>query len=121
MNAITPQKTILIVEDEYLVAIDISETLNAHGFRAITVRDAQEGHDYVLNGTCDAVVLDHGLDSDASEVLADLLKANGIPFAFCTGVIASDISSRHRDVPVIEKPFQPERLIEVTQGLLERA
>ena len=100
---------ILVVEDEALVAMDISETLKSLGYNVVTVAHAGEGR-VMPPADFDAVLLDHGISGEDSEAFADELLARGTPFAFCTGLFSEELRQRYPDVPLLEKPFQPEEL-----------
>lgn len=118
MNSLPIQKTILVVEDEFLVAIDIADILTGLGYRVVTARSAEERG---AAGSYDAVLLDHGLSGEGSARLADLLLETGVPFAFCTGLAAEELRVRYPGVPTIEKPFQPETLAAVAKAFFETA
>lgn len=76
------QKTILIVEDEFLIALDLELLLQSHGWRVMgpvaTVGDALR----LLEGELPLVaLLDVNLGSELITPVAETLKARGVPFA----------------------------------------
>ncbi|TIP80723.1 MAG: response regulator, partial [Mesorhizobium sp.] len=75
------QKTVLIVEDEYLTALDLKLLLEHHGWRVMgpvaTVRDALR----LLDDELPAVaLLDVNLGNELVTPLAEILKARDVPF-----------------------------------------
>lgn len=76
------QKTVLIVEDEFLMAMDLKLLLEHHGWRVIgpvaTVRDALR----LLEDEVPTVaLLDVNLGAELVTPLAEILKARDVPFA----------------------------------------
>lgn len=76
------QKTVLIVEDEFLIAMDLKRTLEDAGWRVIgpvgSVRDALR----LLEGELPSVaLLDVTLGNELVTQVAEALKALGVPFA----------------------------------------
>ncbi|RWB93021.1 MAG: response regulator [Mesorhizobium sp.] len=76
------QKTVLIVEDEFLMAMDLKLLLEHHGWRVIgpvaTVRDALR----LLEDEVPTVaLLDVNLGTELVTPLAEILKARDVPFA----------------------------------------
>ncbi|RWC39339.1 response regulator [Mesorhizobium sp.] len=76
------QKTVLIVEDEFLIAMDLKLLLEYHGWQVMgpvaTVRDALR----LLDDELPAVaLLDVNLGTELVTPLAEILKARNVPFA----------------------------------------
>lgn len=104
-------KTILVVEDEALVAEMIVEMLVGLGatvigpattFAMALALAESEG--------IDAAVLDINLRGERVDPIADRLKARGVPVLFATGYgVAAGVYCR--DAPVIDKPYTQERLV----------
>lgn len=98
--------SVLIVEDQSLIALDIEEMIRKLGAREIrlspTVDDAQKA---IERFGADIAVLDFNLGTETSEAIADQLVSQGIPFVFSTGYGDSlMIPERFRQVPVVRKP-----------------
>jgi CheY-like chemotaxis protein len=79
-------KRVLVVEDEFLIALDIAGVLEQAGITVIgpagTVGDALQAIDgEVVHGA----LLDAHLAGEPVTRIADALKARGIPFAFVSG------------------------------------
>jgi hypothetical protein len=100
------QKSILLVEDEYLVALDLSLQILEDGGRvsgpAYSTSDALE----FLNGSPSlaGAILDVNIDGEMAFAVADTLADLGVPFIFYTGYGRIDWPERFRDVPRVSKP-----------------
>lgn len=68
----------------------------------------------------DVAVLDVNLNGKKSYPVADALAARGVPFFFSTGYSSHGIRDGYRDRPVLNKPFQCEKLVEMLTRLLHR-
>jgi len=75
-------QSVLIVEDEYLIALDLQLLLEAQGWRVIgpvaTVRDALQLLERELPSVA---LLDVNLGAELVTPVAAFLKAHGVPFA----------------------------------------
>lgn len=104
---------VLVVEDEYLIARELSQALAEAGVRVIgpcgSVRHALD----CLAGTpdLDAAILDVNLLSEKVYPVAEGLAERGIPFVFITGYDADEIPEQLRGVKRIEKPAAPDDII----------
>jgi DNA-binding response OmpR family regulator len=104
--------SILLIEDEYLIAADAEQMLHQLGVRAIElVGDLEEAQARARDGAYNAAVLDVNLDGKLSFPVAKILQSRGIPFVFATGY-----SLQQRPLPGFEsgvcvtKPYSVERL-----------
>jgi len=98
---------ILVAEDEYLLADDLSQELRDAGAEVIgpvaTVRDAKE---VVESGQAvDAAVLDVNLGGEMIFPVADQLVRRHVPFAFITGYDSWILPARFADAPRFGKPI----------------
>ena len=111
-------RSILIVEDEPLIALEIVTAFQNAGAVALTARSLTEAIHLVEHDGLSAAVLDFGLaDGDADAVCARLDERH-ITFILHSGY------TRHGLIydrgTVIPKPARPETLIETVVGLLPR-
>lgn len=113
---------ILIVEDEILIALDIEAALEdcgaiVHGpvtRLAEGVALAKErGADF------DCAILDVNLQGEDVFPIAEVLCSLNVPFLFHTGHgDSATLQKKFEGVPVCNKPFQTERLVEVVAELV---
>jgi DNA-binding response OmpR family regulator len=100
-------RSILVVEDEPLIAMMIEDFLDILGKRMIGPIDCvADGLATIAAGGIDAAILDVNLrDGDTSDAIADALAAAGVPFIFASGGSGDGIAERFRDRPMLSKPF----------------
>ena len=103
---------ILVVEDEFLIALDISGVLEQAGLTVIgpasNVRDALEA---VAKEAVDGALLDAHLAGEPVGVVADALIARRIPFAFVSGYGREHLPAAYRNAPLVKKPFTGKDLL----------
>lgn len=115
--------TVLIAEDELLIAMDVMDELGAAGFVTIGpfARTAQ-ALDYCRAHTPDCAVLDVRLQDGESFPLADLLAERKVPFVFHSGHAARKaLTERYPDMRVCPKPSHASELAAVVSELCQRA
>jgi two-component SAPR family response regulator len=100
---------ILVVEDEFLIAMELGSILLEAGAEVIgPCRSTAEAHSLLRTvGGVRAAILDLRLGNDTSIPLARHLTRHGVPFIFFTGQV--DMSPIHAEYPtatIISKPFQ---------------
>jgi DNA-binding response OmpR family regulator len=76
------QKTVLIVEDEYLIAMDLKLTLEGHGWRVLgPVAKVREALSLLAVELPSVALLDVNLGTELVTPLAETLKKLDVPFA----------------------------------------
>ena len=105
-------KSILLVEDEFLLAIQLEELLQSLGG---TVHGPFGKLDDALEAAqrddFDLAILDINLSGTMVYPLADDLRARGVPFVFLSGYGVSNLPERFRTVTRLNKPCDPNTLI----------
>lgn len=105
---------VLIVEDEYYLAADLAEALQARGVEVVgPVGTYEEAIAAIATDGFDKAVLDMNLRGEMSFAIAAALDDAGIPYVIATGYSAESLPHDLRDKPRIEKPFRPERVAEL--------
>jgi DNA-binding NtrC family response regulator len=99
-------RRILIVEDEYVVALDLAQSFEQIGAAVIGPVGSVARALALLSGgtTFEMAVLDINLGSEKVFPVADALSARGLPFVFATGYDTVSIPAAYRAVPRFEKP-----------------
>jgi hypothetical protein len=104
-------RTVLILEDEFLIAVDMEQTcLDAGAGKVIIAGDMT---DLDEAASFDVAVLDLTLGEGSTAGFAARLGARGLPFVFTTG--ASDLEALAADfpgVPIVAKPVAGPDLVE---------
>jgi CheY-like chemotaxis protein len=102
-------KRILIVEDEFVVAIDLADEVIASGGTVIeAVGSVDAALDIIATTDLDGAVLDIKLRGQTAFLVADALAARHIPFVIESGYVRPcEAPTRHANVPWLEKPCSP--------------
>jgi CheY-like chemotaxis protein len=114
-----PTRSILIVEDEQLIAMMLEDFLETLGHKVVASCDSIDsalGH--VEAGGFDVAILDVSL-RDGRKVwpVADRLAAAGTPFVLATGGHIEPPPAAHAGAPVLAKPYT----IDAIEPALDRA
>lgn len=111
---------ILVVEDEFFIAEEIADALEAAGFEVVgpcpTVASALAR---IADGpSFDAAVLDASLRHASSLPVAEALAELGIPFAVVTGFSVDQLPARMAAAPVLTKPLRGEDLVSLLRQMI---
>jgi CheY-like chemotaxis protein len=100
-------RSVLIVEDEPLIAMMLEDFLESLGYlTAGGVDNVEAALARVRQGGFDVVILDVNLRGGAEcWPVADVLRAKGIPFILATGGQVDSLPAPHGDVATLTKPF----------------
>ena len=116
----TKRVSVLVVEDEALIACDLQNILESNGYRVIgPAASLARAWDLIEQETPDLALLDVNLGSSTSFPLADVLNSRDCKIVFVTGHSRPFICESHRHRPVVEKPFLPHDLLAAVQSRLE--
>jgi two-component sensor histidine kinase/DNA-binding response OmpR family regulator len=121
---VAPGNRLLLVEDEALTGMMMSDMLTELGFDVIgpfgRVADAMAA---VGREEFQAAVLDVNLDGEMVYPVAEAVLALGVPFVFVTGYSAEGIDRRFAQIPVLQKPIERQMLrsVFVDRGRREEA
>ena len=119
MKADEPGLRVLIVEDEWLLAAELSDALTRAGFSTLgPVRRVSEALALIDNGGPDVVVLDVSLGHADSFPIARDLARRDIPFLFLTGYTKLDLPEEFRDRPLLSKPIILPSLVDGIKSLV---
>ena len=111
-------RSILLVEDEPAIALQLEEQLNAAGARVYSAGRLREALHMAEHPALSAAVLDFRLGEDSSAAVCRRLEELGIPFVFYTGYGDDDAFRRWPDAPIVSKPVDAGVLINAVAGLL---
>lgn len=108
--------SILIVEDEPLIALDIVEGFTKAGASVLRAQKLEDGLRLAGHPDLSAAVLDFGLSDGEGTALCERLKERGIPFVLHSGY--SHIHDACLAGVVIPKPANPTALVGAIAQLL---
>ena len=113
-------RRILVVEDEYLIAMEIKRWLQIAGAEVVgPAPGVDEALMLIEADGLDAAVLDVNLgEGDTAYPIADRLRADGIPHLFATGDAKVVVASVYGSHPRLEKPFLEQELVRTLADLL---
>ena len=104
---------VLVVDDEFLIAITIEETLTEAGAEVLSAATLAAALKIATEEPLSAALLDVRLGHQTSEDVADTLASRAIPFVFYSGQPLPDsIQTKHPGAKVLRKPVPQEAFIE---------
>jgi len=114
---------VLVVEDEYFLADDMSRALASLGAEIVGPVPTRDQALALLTSDerIDAAVLDINLRGEMVFAVADVLRERGVPFVFATGYDKTAVPPNYQEVPRWEKPFDPSALAKVLPGFMHGA
>ena len=114
----------LVVDDEFLIVLDVQGLLEEYGAEVVSHGSAEEACAALEDqGPFDFAVVDlHiGGDMDSGLSVAARLHERGIPFVFLSGLATKDPQVTRFNAPLIEKPYRPDILVEtIARAILAR-
>lgn len=115
----TAAKSVLILEDDVIIAMDLAATLEEAGFsRFGEFRDSDSALTALDKARPDLAVLDSNLLSGNSKPVAAWLRQNGIPFVVVAGQeLTEDPDDPRSTAPHLLKPISYAQLIDTLHGL----
>ena len=104
-------KTVLVLDDEMLIALDIQSQLEELGHRVLVAPNLRDALAVVDKESIDVAVVDWHLRNELSAPLIDLLKDRRIPFVLCSGSALEELASLFPAAPILTKPFASDELV----------
>ena len=112
-------KQILVIEDEFLIGLEIHSLLTEAGFGVVgpaaTVPAALK---HISEGNFDAALVDANLGGHSIDGVTAALADRGTPFVLVTGYGRKSLPPQLANAPLIQKPFDPRTVIDAVQRLL---
>jgi CheY-like chemotaxis protein len=108
--------SILVVEDEPLIALDIVTALEQAGAHSTTTTTVRHALILAEHDGLSAAILDHALSDGDSTELCARLKARGIPYVSYSGY--APIEGASENSLHIAKPVAMDVLMSAVEGLL---
>ncbi len=111
-------RRILIVEDDFFIADDFAATCEAAGATVVgPAATLAEALDLTQRTErLDGALLDINLQGEMAYALADALRARSVPIVFATGFDRGAIPDRYADIPLCEKPVDPQQVARAMFG-----
>ncbi len=113
------ERRFLIVEDEFLLALELKALLTDAGYKVVgpasTVAAALQ---LIASNKPHAAFVDCNLHGELASGVALTLKAQKVPFAVVTGYDRERLPAAFSDAPFASKPFNAARLLDIARQLL---
>jgi DNA-binding response OmpR family regulator len=111
---------VLIVEDDPIIGLDLSDTIAAAGAVVVgPAHDVRSALAILESAPVDAAVLDHVIVGGDSRPIADFLARRGVAFLFHTSH-RGDLPTRYPSVVILDKPSRPEELVRSLKALVTK-
>ena len=112
-------RSILIVEDEPLIAMMLEDFLESLGHRVHgTCDNVSEALHHVDKGGFDFAILDVNLKGENVWPVATELRSKGVPFVIASGGHVDPPPVEFAAVPLIEKPYTVDRVTPAIEAAL---
>jgi two-component SAPR family response regulator len=97
---------VLVVEDDFLIAMDIKGAIERLGGHVIgPIGRLEQAQDLARREVFDAAILDVKLDGEVTFPLAEELLTRGVPIVLATGYDVASLPENFQRVPHLRKPF----------------
>jgi DNA-binding response OmpR family regulator len=113
--------SVLIVENEPLIALDLSDAVRGHdGIVIGPVPTVAEALAILAGQPVGAAILDGKLDDRDITPVAIRLIEQAVPFIIHTGTgLPAELAARHPDLPIVLKPRCPKEVLATLEEQLQ--
>jgi CheY-like chemotaxis protein len=114
---------VLVLEDEFLIAMDVEQICRDHGADGVTIRrQLSEIDEQLWTDGFDVAVIDMLLEGNPTLPFARTLKERNIPFLFASGYAdIADLRSEFPDVRLVSKPYSESDLVKAILASVGRS
>jgi two-component system, response regulator PdtaR len=123
MASTAQRPTVLVVEDEFIIALDLSETVQDLGYALEgPFADNEHAFDAIDQEMPDCAILDIFVGDGEVYPLADALAEAGVPLIFHSGhVPPHEVRKRYPDALACTKPCPPDQMIDLLHEAVDRS
>ncbi len=114
-------RTILIVEDDMMLALLLEDQLAELGYRTMKAARVAGAVSLAASARLAGAILDVNVAGEASYPVAAALRARQIPFVFATGYGSGGLAAEFRACPTLNKPYSYDELDRVLAAALQPA
>lgn len=111
-------RTVLVVEGEPMISMNMENVMIAVGFRPVMVRTLEAARGLVEARPFAFAFLDHGPDRSLLMELSRVLSERAVPFSICSAYSAAADTARALGVPFVSKPFMDDDLAAIIRAAL---
>jgi CheY-like chemotaxis protein len=117
----SPNASVLVVEDEALIAMDLQALLEDAGYRVLGPANSTAAAMALLAGcNPDVALLDVNLGRSDVFGVANELASRKTKVIFLTGHTAQKLPPAHRHRPLVAKPYLPHVLLQAVLSVLSQ-
>lgn len=121
-RSVLNDKRILIIEDEPLIALELSRILTEAGMQVVGIAKTPALAQRALAaGNLSTAILDANLNGEKVDELAARLAAEKVPFVFVSGYDRESLPATFRDRPLISKPFTSQEVLDTLAVIVSGA
>ena len=118
MPKILEGRRIMVVEDDFLIAMEVQDLLTELGAEVVgPFGRLTPAVDAATREQLHGAFLDVQLEGETIEEVAELLVARGVPVLLATGYEKAQLAPSLQHLPRVRKPYNEKEL----RGVLERA
>jgi DNA-binding NtrC family response regulator len=110
-------RSILVVEDEFLIAMDIAQAFESAGAHVTTTSTVRHALILAEHDGLSAAIMDHALSDGDSALLRVRLKERGIPYVSYSGF--DPVKGADKDAPFISKPASMDAVLSAVEEMLK--
>jgi CheY-like chemotaxis protein len=110
-------QTVLLVEEQTIVALDFQSALQDAGAKVVVARDAAEALASIEKTAFTSAVLDLRPSSDDHRTIARALNKRGVPFMFHATQPPEDVTTL-RGATIFTKPTRPQDIVAALATLI---
>jgi CheY-like chemotaxis protein len=116
------QLSVLVVEDEFLVATEIAAILEEAGHRVIgPVASVEAAAAVLAAGPKPGIaIIDVNLRGQSAAPIAVRLRELGVPFCVCSGYRSADLNESFGEVTMVQKPVTPANLLHAVAQIVDQ-
>jgi CheY-like chemotaxis protein len=115
--------SVVLLEDEYLIALDAEKNLEALGVKSVRVVNTLAGAaDIAEAGDVDVAILDLNINGEMSFAVAEIFRKKGIPIVFASGYELRDRFDADLEGAAVHlrKPYTAEGLKDALEAALSK-
>ncbi len=110
---------VLLVEDEPILAMDLSETLTSAGYTVVgPASSVEHALKFLIEYPCDLCLLDVHLGEETSAPIAEKLIETETPFIVLSGYSQDQLPAVFRGAPHVSKPLRASAVVDMLASLL---
>ena len=111
-------RTVLILEDEAIVAFALEDMLLDIGASVVLTSTIEQGFACADDPEIALAVLDVNVNGMKSYAFAEALQQRAVPIVFATGYGEAEHPPRFANAPTLTKPYTRQQLVQVVEALV---